>query len=57
LKNVESQVTDLDKEILELGHKLRQELGIEIAELDAEGSKFFKALYHNSPRVVRKKRV
>ena len=47
----------LPKEIHHLGDKLRSELGIEIADLDAEGSKFFKALYQNTPRVIRKKRV
>ena len=36
------------------GDLLRSELGIEIAELDANGSKFFKALYNNSPRVIRR---
>ena len=47
----------LEDSIEELGDKIRSKLGIEIAELDANGSKFFKALYHNSPRVIRKKRV
>lgn len=56
---IESEVAmaGLQDSIEDLGNKLRSELGIEIAELDANGSKFFKALYHNSPRVIRKKRV
>ena len=33
-----------------LGETLRQELGIDIAELDAEQSKFFKQVYINPPR-------
>jgi hypothetical protein len=35
------------------GDELRQ-LGLEIADLDANGSKFFKSVYLNSPRILRK---
>jgi len=45
-------VKDLDPiaESLALGDKLRQGLNIEIAELDANNSKFFKRIYINPPR-------
>ena len=49
--------SDLLDAIEDYGDKLRSELGIEIAELDAHGSNFFKTLYQNSPRVVRKRIV
>ena len=46
----------LQEEIEDLGDKLRSKLGIEIGELDANASHFFKSVYNNTPRVVRKKR-
>jgi hypothetical protein len=45
---------DVDALILEianLGYKLRQGLGIEVAELDETQSKFYKAAYVNTPRM------
>jgi len=54
--NIDSE-HEVYNEVEELGKQLRANLGIEVAELDAHGSKFFKALYNNSPRVIRKKRV
>jgi hypothetical protein len=53
--NIDSEHEVYD-EVEELGDKLRSELGIEIAELDAHGSHFFKSVYNNTPRVIRKKR-
>ena len=52
-----SAMTDkmLLHEITSLGNILRDELNLEISELDKDGSKFFKKVYTNSPRVVRKK--
>jgi hypothetical protein len=38
------------------GDKLRQECGLEIAEIDSNASKFFKQVYSNTPRVIREKR-
>lgn len=51
-----SAMTDkmLLHEITSLGNILRDELNLEISELDKDGSKFFKKIYTNSPRVVRK---
>ncbi len=48
---------NLDKEITELGYLINDKLDIGIASLDASGSRFFKSLYNNSPRVIRKHRV
>jgi hypothetical protein len=48
--------SDLQLAIKDYGDKLRSKLGLEIAELDADGSHFFKALYQNTPRVIRKKK-
>jgi|TARA_R110000772_G_scaffold104888_2_gene206404 hypothetical protein len=48
--------SDLLEAIEDYGNKLRSNLGLEIAELDANGSHFFKSLYHNTPRVIRKKK-
>jgi len=41
-------------EVEELGKKLRADLGIEIAELDSYGSNFFKTVYQNTPRIIRR---
>ena len=43
----------LGYEIDGLGHDLRRECGLEIAELDPDASKFFKAVYHNNKRNLR----
>jgi len=45
---------NLSEEIQELGDKIRSELDIDIAELDAAGSKFFKSVYNNTPRIIRR---
>lgn len=37
-----------------LGKDLREKLKIEIANLDSAGSKFFKAVYSNTPRVIKR---
>lgn len=37
------------------GNELREKCGLEIANLDPAGSKFFKTVYHNSPRIIRKR--
>lgn len=37
------------------GKELREKCGIEIANLDGAGSKFFKTVYNNTPRVIRKR--
>jgi hypothetical protein len=57
--NKYSKITDemLPYEIMGLGETLRRECGLEIADLDSAGSKFFKAVYNNSPRIIRKRYV
>lgn len=36
------------------GKELREKCGLEIANLDPSGSTFFKTVYHNSPRMIRR---
>jgi hypothetical protein len=36
-----------------LGTELREKCKIEVAELDANASRFFKRVYHNTPRIIR----
>jgi hypothetical protein len=43
------------KQINFYGNELREKCGLEIANLDPAGSKFFKAVYNNSPRIIRKR--
>jgi hypothetical protein len=45
----------LKYEIMGLGETLRYELDLEISSLDDEGSKFFKTVYQNTPRIIRRK--
>lgn len=56
-EEIESKVTDdtIDDEILKLGDALRLELQLEITELDENGSKFFKKVYMNTPRIIGRK--
>jgi len=42
-------------EIMGLGETLRHELDLEISCLDDQGSKFFKSVYQNTPRIIRRK--
>lgn len=44
----------LPYEVDGLGHTLRRECGLEIAELDANGSNFFKTVYNNNRRILRR---
>ena len=39
-------------EIKEKGNNLRDELNLEISDLDASGSRFFKLVYQNAPRII-----
>jgi hypothetical protein len=45
----------LPYEIMGLGETLKHECNLEMADLDDEGSKFFKKVYSNTPRVIRKR--
>ena len=51
-----SKVTDkmLPYEIMGLGETLRHELDLEIADMDTKSSKFFKTVYMNTPRIIRR---
>lgn len=37
------------------GNELREKCNLEIANLDSAGSKFFKTVYNNTPRIIRKR--
>jgi hypothetical protein len=52
-----SKITDemLPHEISGLGIDLRRECGLEMSDLDADGSRFFKKVYNNTPRIIRKR--
>lgn len=57
-KNHSGKITNADKKKFnKYGDALQQELGLEIASLDSDSSKFFKRVYLNTPRVIRKKCV
>jgi hypothetical protein len=43
---------DLENEIEGIGNNLRQNLNLEIAEMDANSSRFFKSVYQNTPRII-----
>jgi hypothetical protein len=45
----------LKYEIMGLGETIKHELDLEISSLDEEGSKFFKTVYQNTPRIIRRK--
>ena len=38
------------------GKRIKDALDIEVADLDAAGSRFFKSVYQNTPRVMRSKK-
>ena len=52
-----SQITEkmLPYEIMGLGETLKYECKLELFDSDADSSKFFKRIYNNSPRIIRKK--
>jgi len=43
---------DVEDEIKGIGNNLKQNLDLEIAEMDANASRFFKSVYQNTPRVI-----
>jgi len=43
----------LDK-IKEKGNELREELNLDISDIDASGSRFFKFVYQNTPRIIKR---
>lgn len=55
-ENYERMPADmLPYEILGIGETLKHECGLEIATLDADGSKFFKTVYNNTPRIIKRR--
>jgi len=49
-KHVEN--VDVEDELEGIGNNLRQNLNLEIADLNSNASKFFKSVYHNTPRIL-----
>jgi hypothetical protein len=47
------QSNDLISHIQEAGNMLATDLGLEIALLDQDSSRFFKKVYHNTPRIIK----
>jgi hypothetical protein len=45
---------DATDEAAYFGRELREKLGIEVADMDANSSKFFKQVYANSPRILKR---
>jgi len=45
--------TDVNYRFKWLGDQLRTMCGLEVSDLDATGSKFFKKVYTNTPRIIR----
>jgi hypothetical protein len=43
---------DAKFKIVNTGQALREELDLEVAELDDNASKFFKQVYENTPRII-----
>lgn len=43
---------NLKEQLLYYGKELRNQLGLEISELDNDASRFFKLVYQNTPRVI-----
>jgi hypothetical protein len=52
-----SKITEemLPYEIMGLGETLKHEHDLELSEFDSAGSKFFKRVFNNSPRIIRRK--
>ena len=51
----QAEPEDMTKYINFLGKELKDKCGLEIANLDGAGSKFFKTVYQNTPRIIRKR--
>ena len=53
----DEKVADLNvsSELFRYGNLIRSELNLEIADVDALGSRFFKSVYHNTPRIIKKR--
>lgn len=47
--------TDIDYRVKWLGEQLRTKCGLEVSDMDETASKFFKTVYNNTPRIIRKR--
>jgi hypothetical protein len=52
-EEIEPNITEdnINEKIIEIGNILRNDIGIQLGEIDANASKFFKRVYINPPRV------
>lgn len=57
LNHKEENLSKMQSLIEGYGQKLKEECDLEISNLGADGSKFFKLVYSNTPRVLRKRNV
>jgi len=45
---------DVEDELEGIGNNLRQNLNLEIAEFNSDASRFFKSVYQNTPRIIKR---
>jgi hypothetical protein len=46
--------TDVDYRYKWLGTEIKHKCGLEISDIDSDGSKFFKTVYQNTPRIIKR---
>jgi hypothetical protein len=46
---------DAEEECVHFGTKIKTNFDLELSVMDADSSRFFKAVYQNTPRVIRRK--
>jgi hypothetical protein len=46
--------TDIEYRYKWLGTELKHKCGLEISDIDSDGSKFFKTVYQNTPRIIKR---
>jgi hypothetical protein len=46
--------TDTEQYLTWLGTELKHKCGLEISNIDSDGSKFFKTVYQNTPRIIKR---
>jgi hypothetical protein len=46
--------TDVEYRYKWLGTEIKHKCGLEISDIDSDGSKFFKTVYQNTPRIIKR---
>ena len=54
--NFQADIQKFLDEVYDLGDKIRDELELPIAEMEAQNSKFFKEVYLNTPRIWKRRK-